>query len=93
MISLALTGAAAGMAGGLTSSLWAELYGVRHLGAIKSLGGSLAVFGTALSPALFGWLLDRGVGFSPILNGTMLAMIVSCALGVGVCRRIKRFRP
>ncbi|MGY8655929.1 MAG: MFS transporter [Verrucomicrobiia bacterium] len=92
-IYLGLTGAAQGMAGGLTSSLWAELYGVRHLGAIKSLGGSLAVFGTALSPALFGWLLDRGVGFTPILNGTMLAMIVSCGIAVGVCRRIKRSRP
>lgn len=92
-VYLALTGAAAGMAGGLTSSLWAELYGVRHLGAIKSLGGSLAVFGTALSPALFGWLLDRDVDFSPILNGTMLAMIVSCAIAVSVCWRIKPARP
>ena len=87
---LSLTGMSMGMAGSLTSSLWAELYGVRHLGAIKSLGGSLAVFGTALSPALFGWLLDRGATFAQILSGTIAALILACASAWMVCHRLPR---
>lgn len=87
---LALTGLCLGMAGSLTSSLWAELYGVRHLGAIKSLGGSLAVFGTSLSPASFGWLLDRGVGFPAILCGNIAAILVACVMSFMVCRKVNR---
>ncbi len=36
----------------------AERYGVTHLGAIKSIMTSSMVFSTALSPFLFGWLID-----------------------------------
>ncbi|NNF80955.1 MAG: MFS transporter, partial [Rhizobiales bacterium] len=38
---------------GLTA-LWAELYGVRHLGAIKSTVGAISVFASALGPVTVG---------------------------------------
>ena len=48
------------------SALWAELYGARHLGAIKSLTTAINVFSTALGPAFMGTLLSLGTSFSMI---------------------------
>ena len=45
----------------LRGALWAELYGVAHLGAIRALTVSLMVLSTALAPGLMGWLIDGGV--------------------------------
>lgn len=49
------------------SALWAELYGARHLGAIKSLATAINVFATALGPAFMGTLLSQGVSFATIM--------------------------
>ncbi len=43
------------------NALWAELYGTAHLGAIRALATALSVFGSALSPIVFGAVFDRGV--------------------------------
>jgi len=48
------------------SALWAELYGTRYLGAIKSLVNAVMVFSSALGPALVGYLLTRGMEFEQI---------------------------
>lgn len=48
------------------SALWAELYGARHLGAIKSLANAVMVFASALGPAIVGTLLDMGTSFVAI---------------------------
>jgi MFS family permease len=48
------------------SALWAELYGAKHLGAIKSLTNAVMVFSSALGPALVGFLLTRGIAFEQI---------------------------
>ena len=57
------------MGGGRTvkSAIWAEVYGTRHLGAIRGLYFSLAVFAGALTPALFGWFLDLGMDINTLL--------------------------
>ena len=48
------------------SALWPELYGPKHLGAIKSLTNAIMVFASALGPALVGSLLQWGVSFTGI---------------------------
>lgn len=50
----------------ITGALWAEAYGVTHLGAIRSLHHALMVFSTALSPAAMGLLMDAGIGLETI---------------------------
>ena len=59
-----------GMTNGLTnlfmSSLWAEIYGVNYLGAIKALTTSLMVFSTAFATAVFGILIDFGYSIENI---------------------------
>jgi MFS family permease len=47
-----------GTLGPLKGTFLAERYGTKHLGAIKSVLASSMVFSTALSPVLFGWLID-----------------------------------
>ena len=48
------------------SALWAELYGVGHIGAIKSLNASAMVLSSAIGPVLMGWLADLGVPLSTV---------------------------
>ena len=59
-------------------ALWAEMFGVRSLGAIASVVSSAGVFSSALSPALFGWLIESGLNVDMlILSGAVLAIIVT----------------
>ncbi len=43
-------------------AIWAELYGTRHIGAIRALVMGVMVAGSAASPGLMGWLVDQGIG-------------------------------
>ncbi len=55
---------AAGLSGGamttITGAYWAEAYGVRHLGAIRSMVMACMVFSTAAAPVMLGRLIDSG---------------------------------
>ena len=59
-VFLGLVGISNGFANILGSSIWAELYGVKYIGAIKALTTALMVFATAIGTALFGLLIDIG---------------------------------
>ena len=49
------------------TAIWAELYGIAHLGAIRALSASFMVFSTAVGPAAMGLLLDSGLSMSEVL--------------------------
>ncbi|MCG8548325.1 MAG: MFS transporter [Alphaproteobacteria bacterium] len=55
---LLLVGLTSGISHTAVMSFWAEAYGVRHLGGIRSLAFSLMVFSTALGPLFMGVLMD-----------------------------------
>ncbi len=61
-----LMGASSGLYFTGLSALWAELYGAKHLGAIKSLTNAVMVFSSALGPALVGSLLSWWISFEVI---------------------------
>lgn len=63
---LALLGITAGLTQTSVGAMWAEVYGVERLGAIRSLAVMLMVAGTALGPALIGAALDREAGVAAI---------------------------
>jgi MFS family permease len=76
-----------GMAGGGQSTLlnacWAEFYGTKHIGSIKSAAAGLMVLGSAIGPGLSGWLIDNGVGFevqqlgyAAVFAGAALILVV-----------------
>jgi hypothetical protein len=45
---------------------------------------SIVVLATALSPGLFGWLLDRGGGFDGIAAGSAAGVLAAALLTVPV---------
>lgn len=73
---LAAAGLTTGAGSTIVGALWAEMYGTRHLGAIRAMASALMVFSTALAPAALGWAIDGGV--------TMEAIAVVCLVYVGV---------
>ena len=56
-----LMGLHAGFAYTSASALWAELYGVVHLGAIKSMYAAIKALSSALGPIIMGGLVDLGI--------------------------------
>ena len=66
-----------GFANVIFSSLWAEIYGVNYLGAIKALGGSLLVFSTALATAVFGLLIDYDYSIEKISAICLVYTVIS----------------
>jgi MFS family permease len=56
-----LFGISYGFTSPLLGALWPEVYGTRHLGAIRSIVMAAMVFSTAVGPGLTGALIDRGV--------------------------------
>jgi MFS family permease len=58
---LILVGINVGIAHTAVSAMWAEIYGVTNLGAIRSVSTSLSVFASALGPVTVGGLMDLGV--------------------------------
>jgi MFS family permease len=63
---LFLLGLTGGIAFTAVTALWAEIYGVRNLGAIRSLVVSLSVLASALGPLVMGALMDAGVSVAAI---------------------------
>jgi len=62
-VFMLLLGLTAGMIGPAFASLWAELYGTVHLGAIRGMVTGFMVLSTGTAPALMGILIERGVAF------------------------------
>lgn len=63
---LVLLGVTSGVTYTGLTALWAEIYGVLHLGAIKSLFTAISVFASALGPISMGYMMDHGVSIENI---------------------------
>lgn len=74
---MSLAGLTSGAAVTVVTAMWAEVYGVGHLGAIRALGASLSVLSSALGPAAMGWLIDDGVSMEAIALAS--AAYLACA--------------
>ncbi len=76
---LVLAAMTSGCGGTLFGTLWVELFGMRHFGAIRSVAFAVAVFASALAPGLIGVLLDAGVALEHQF-AAMSAYTLVCAL-------------
>ena len=79
-----------GTANVLMTSTWSEIYGTRNLGAIRSITISLVVFSTALSPILFGFLIDFGLSSFKILLYMLFYTLFSNLL---LLCKIRSYKP
>ncbi|MEJ8476076.1 MFS transporter [Roseibium sp. H3510] len=77
---MALLGISNGLNSTMSGALWAEIYGVRHIGAIRSIAVAMMVFASAAGPGLIGVLIDYRVPYDSQLVG----MSVYCLLATAV---------
>jgi MFS family permease len=89
---LFLLGLTSGIAFTAVTALWAEIYGVRNLGAIRSLVISLSVLSSALGPLFMGALMDAGVSVATICGLFALYCVGATGLLMYGLHRLRR-RP
>ncbi|WAJ30659.1 MFS transporter [Antarcticirhabdus aurantiaca] len=87
-VFMVLVGASNGLNGTLVGALWPELYGTRHLGAIRSVVWAAIVLGSAIGPGLTGVLIDRGVSYPLQINAMALYGLVCLTAFAIVAPRI-----
>jgi MFS family permease len=73
-----------GINGGLNftivSAMWAEMYGVLHIGSIRATVAALRVFSSALGPAFVGFLVDTGSTMETVALVFVAYIVVASAL-------------
>ena len=84
-VFLALTGITVGFQSTVIAPFWSEMYGNKHLGSIKSLGTSVMVFCTALSPVIIGWYIDVGVSMDTLAIWGAIYIFLTSALAWYAC--------
>ncbi len=90
-LAMMLTGLSQASMGTLASAFWAEFYGTRHIGAVKALGGSIMVLGTAIGPGVSGLLLDAGIGLPAIFLGNAVIVALSVLLvAAGIASAVRQ---
>ena len=60
----------------MSNSLWAEMYGVKNLGAIRSLLTFFGVLASAASPFLYGLILDETNSINTLIYMSLVLIII-----------------
>ncbi|WP_421849197.1 MFS transporter [Oricola sp.] len=90
-VFMTLLGVSYGFSGTLFGAVWPEIYGAKHLGAIRSGIVAVMVLATAVGPGLTGLLIDLGVSYSgQIFTFGVYCLFACAALYVGSLRLIAR---
>jgi hypothetical protein len=79
---MALVGMTLGFGNSTKSALYAELYGEKIIGTVRSLFASIMVFSTALSPFLMGWMLDNHITMESIFLMAASTVVVGVILAI-----------
>ena len=79
-VGFGLLAISVGANGTLPSAFWAEFYGTRHLGGIKSIATAAMVLGSAIGPAISGLLIDRGISFPDQMGAISLWFVMASGL-------------
>lgn len=83
---MVLAGTTGGAGATIVSTVWAELYGVLHLGSIRAMVAGIQVISSALGPAVFGWLIDGGISIEVISAVCGAYAVGGCILLAGIFR-------
>ncbi|GAB2596128.1 MFS transporter [Streptomyces capparidis] len=87
---MALYGVTNGVSLSLFGAVWPEVYGTRHLGAIRSAVVAVLVFASALGPGVSGLLIDAGVGHPVQLVALGGYCLAASAVAAPAVRRLRR---
>ena len=84
LIYMSLYGFNLGISSPFTGSLWAEIFGLESLGTVKALFHALVVFASALSPVVFGFVIDWGYGIGMISLISLVMIILATILPITI---------
>jgi MFS family permease len=79
-IYMSLMGISLGIGTPFIGTLWAELYGLESLGTVKAFLHACMVFASALSPVIFGYMIDFGLGIFSLCLMSIIIIFLSTAL-------------
>ena len=82
IIYMSLYGLNLGISAPFIGSLWAELFGLESLGTVKALFHAISVLASALSPVIFGYVIDWGFGIGTISIISLSLIIIATILPV-----------
>ena len=80
IIYMSLYGLNLGISAPFTGSLWADLFGLESLGTVKALFHAIGVFASAISPVIFGYIIDWGFGIGLIASISLIMIIIATIL-------------
>lgn len=86
---MTLAGLSAGFGAPAMNALWAELYGVHNLGAIRALAHSTMTMMTAISPPVTGMMIDWGIPTKGIISGLAVYVAIASILAVLANKRAR----
>jgi len=72
-----LVGFTGGMNAPITSSIYAEMFGVRSLGTVRSIFTFVMVVSTALGPVVYSFFLERDFSFDQIHYGVIAVVLLN----------------
>lgn len=86
-VGLVIFGIGQGVQSTASASFWAEYFGTRHIGSIKSVAAALMVFGSAIGPGISGALIDLGIDFPQQMPPIAVYYLIAAALATyGIIR-------
>ena len=80
LIALLLMAITQGGSSTVSVAFWSEIYGTKHVGAIKALAVAFMVFGSAIGPLMTGRLIDLGYSFPAQMPDYVIFIISVCCL-------------
>ena len=89
---MGLTGFSFGLGLVVFVTLWAEMYGTKHMGAIRSFNVFLNVMLASCVMVLTGWLIDQGVSVVAMCSGGVIFVLISI-VSFAMERRVKVDQP
>jgi MFS family permease len=90
LIALIFMAVTQGGAGTVSVAVWSEVYGTKHVGAIKALAVAFMVLGSAIGPAMTGRLIDRGFSFPDQMPAYIFYVLGVCAVTFFAIQRFLR---
>lgn len=92
IVFFAFCGISNGIAGLSNTAVWAEVYGTRHFGAIRSMVSTFMVFSTAIAPVVLAWGVVNEVRLTYTLMSAITTMALLTGLGFAIVRGMTRAR-
>ena len=87
---MSLLALAIGIYATTSAPFFADMYGTRHLGSIKSLSMAAMVFASAITPVLMGWLIDAEVSMSTMAwAGALYTLLASGLAAIAAHKKLR----